>query len=108
MRGDVEDGTKDIHSSNNCRLQFHAQYVCLTDNEYEALANSDSIWERKSCRKPELPDLNSKTLWTLYISIFSKQAYAKAKSWCTIISKTAVDLPTWCILCFCSNDNRET
>ena len=47
-------------------------------NIYEVLANLDSIWVCKSCRKLELPDLNSMIMWTLFITIPAKHAYASA------------------------------
>ena len=57
---DVKDGTKAIQCDSDCMLWFHAQCVHLTDDEYEALAELDSVWECTSCRNSELPDLNSK------------------------------------------------
>ena len=45
---DVEDGTKDIRCDSDCMLCLYAQCVCLTDNVYEALANSD-----RKCIQPE-------------------------------------------------------
>ena len=57
---DVECGTKAIQCESDCMLWFHAQCIHLTDDEYEALTDSDSIWECTSCRNSELPDLNSK------------------------------------------------
>ena len=73
---DVEDGNKDIQWDSDCMLCFDAQCICLTDNVYKALANSDSIWERKLCRKTEWPDLNSMIMWTLSLSIPAKHVYA--------------------------------
>ena len=71
---DVEDGTKDIQCDSNCMLCLHAQCTCLTENVFKVLANSDTIWERKSCSKPKLPDLNSMIIimWTLPILILAK------------------------------------
>ena len=48
---DVEDGSKDIQCDSDCMLCLHVQCACLTDNVYEVLANLNSSWKRKSCRK---------------------------------------------------------
>ena len=71
---DVEDVTKDIECDSDCTLCLHAQCTCLTENVFKVLASLDSIWERKSCRKTKLPDLNSMKIimWTLSILILAK------------------------------------
>lgn len=38
---------------------FHADCANLSDNEYDELSETDTIWECPSCKTPDLPKLNS-------------------------------------------------
>ena len=56
---EVECKDKAIQCESDCMRWFHAKCVKLTDQEYEQLAKSETIWECPACRSPDLPDLNT-------------------------------------------------
>ena len=55
---DVENGGKAIQCD-SCLLWFHTECTSLTEQEYDNLSSSDSIWECLLCKHPDLPDFNT-------------------------------------------------
>ena len=87
-------------------LWFHVECTSLPDEHFYELIESNPIWECQACKDPELPELNSvNAVGVFYFDFQQNLPTPKLAVEKQFYLKIAVDLPIWCIFCFCFNYN---
>ena len=102
----MRDEDRALQCESECMLWFHAECANVSDEEYDLLSGSNSIWECSACKSSGLPALNSIDAVDVFHFDFQKKStYPQANCWQTVLSAVALDLPIWNLFSIIRNNN---